>query len=53
MAICDAIGPCTMVCVSSVWFSITGLPLASTTGLPFASVFWTEMVCGSMSLAVV
>ena len=43
-----------MVCVSTVWFTITGLPLASITGFAVRiGLLDLEMVCGSMSVAVV
>ena len=48
MISCDATGPCAMVCVVTV--SITGLPLASTAGLP--SAFTCCTCCGSTSFTV-
>ena len=48
MISCEATGPCAIVCVVTV--SITGLPLASTTGLPSVPTRCT--CCGSTSFTV-
>ena len=48
MAICEATGPCTIVCVSTDWSTRTGvLPSAAMTGFPAASTFGTWIVYGS------
>src|SRR5579871_1765839 len=47
----DATGPSGMLCVSTFWSTITGLPLSSLIVLPFASVLGTCVVYGSRSLA--
>jgi hypothetical protein len=45
IAICEAMGPWTIVCVSTDWSTWTGvLPSAAMTGLPAASTFGTWIV---------
>src|SRR5213594_2263950 len=46
MATCEAIGPCTMVCSSTVCSSMTGLPSAPRTDSPLSSFFSTEILYG-------